>query len=419
MNNMSPPISSFRTYYQEDLSRLANTIIPKGVRVAEFEAWKKNAVGKARHNSDYILIKNLFSYIPDVQSFIHSLKTITHEKTRIVVVSFSFLWKPILDLASVLGLRVKIPFEPNWLTAEDIENLFRLEGFEPVKKTRRFLLPVNIPVVSRLANRFLAPLPLINTLCLTTVQIFRPAPVRRSWSVSILVAARNEEGNIPGILSKIPKLGTATEVIFVEGHSRDRTYAAIKKEIARYKGPIKAYVYKQSGIGKKDAMALAFKKMRNDLAIILDADLTVSPHELSKFYEAVAAGHADLAIGCRLVYPMEKQAMRTLNYFGNKVFGLAFSFLLGTPIKDTLCGTKAILKKDYDHITKVIKLWGDIDPYGDFDLIFGASKLNFKIVEIPIRYRERTYGTTNISRFEHGLLLLRMTMAAAAKLKFL
>jgi glycosyltransferase involved in cell wall biosynthesis len=280
------------------------------------------------------------------------------------------------------------------------------------------LFPLYIPGISELVNRYVSQLPLFNSLCLTTIQIFRKMPSGKNFSISILIPARNEEGNIAGLLDRIPNMGTTMEALFIEGHSRDHTYTAIQKEIARYTGTIKASLYKQRGIGKKDAIELGFRLAKNELIMILDADLTVAPEELPKFYRALAGGQGELIIGTRLVYPIEKQAMRTLNYFGNKFFSAAFTFLLGQTMKDTLCGTKVLLKSTYLDIVRVKKMWGNIDPYGDFDLIFGASKLNLKIIEIPIRYRERTYGQSNISRFSHGLLLLRMTFYAATKLKF-
>lgn len=368
---------------------------------------------------DYVTITNAFSYIPDVQRFIQqTIRRFCHSESRVIIISFNFLWKPLLDIASSLGIRKKDPYEPNWLSPSDVTNIMQLEGFELIKVASGLLIPFHIPVISSLVNTYLAPLPGFSNLGLVQTMVFRSKPQKGEYSVSLIVPARNEEGNVPNLLDRVPNMGRSTEILFIEGHSKDNTYEAIKKEIARYKGPIQARVMKQRGIGKKDAVELGFSKVKNEMIIIFDADLTVDPSELPKFYRAIADGFGEMVIGTRLVYPMEKQAMRTLNYIGNKFFSLAFSFLLGQRIKDTLCGTKAIFKNTYSRILHVKKLWGDIDPYGDFDLIFGASKLNLKIVEIPVRYKERSYGTSNISRFSHGLLLLRMTIAAARKLKF-
>jgi glycosyltransferase involved in cell wall biosynthesis len=205
--------------------------------------------------------------------------------------------------------------------------------------------------------------------------------------------------------------------VFVEGHSKDDTYAAIAR--AMQNDPKRrCQLLRQSGMGKGDAVRLGFAHASGDIVMILDADLTVPPEDLPRFYEALRSNKAELANGVRLVYPMERQAMRPLNLIGNKFFSVAFSWLLGQPIKDTLCGTKALWKADYDKIAASRSYFGDLDPFGDFDLIFGAAKLGLKMLDIPIRYRERTYGTTNIQRWSHGWLLLKMLVLAAARIKF-
>jgi len=392
----------FAAAYHQDLKDFFQQTVPAGSQ------------------SDYLLLPNSLDYQDDVQSFIQSLKAHCHNKTRIVVVSFNFLWKPIINLATGLGLRRPDPREPNWLTNQDITNLFNLEDFEEITRGKRLLLPIKLGWLSKLINSFVAKLPLINHLCLINYQIFRPLPKPKEYSVSIIIPARNEAGNIKGLLNKIPLMGTESEVIFVEGHSTDNTYQAIAKEIKGHQPQRhQAYLFKQSGEGKADAVRLGFKKAHHDILMILDADLTVDPRELPKFYQSLAGGSGEFANGSRLVYPMKKQAMRTLNYFGNKIFSLAFTYLLNQPIKDTLCGTKALFRSDYQKISQNRKDFGDFDPFGDFDLLFGAAKLNLKIIEIPIRYKDRAYGTTNISRFSHGWLLLKMTLFAAKKLKFI
>jgi glycosyltransferase involved in cell wall biosynthesis len=212
-------------------------------------------------------------------------------------------------------------------------------------------------------------------------------------------------------------MGRATELIFVEGHSRDDTYATIEQEIPLHPRTSNRLL-RQSGIGKADAVRLGFENAKGDILMILDADLTVPPEDLPRFYEALVSGKGEFINGVRLVYPMEKEAMRTLNFIGNKFFSTAFSWLLGQPVKDTLCGTKVLWREDYQQIAANRSYFGDFDPFGDFDLIFGAARLNRKILDLPIRYRERTYGTTNISRWKHGLLLMRMVAFAARRIKF-
>jgi hypothetical protein len=367
---------------------------------------------------DYIILSHTSSDIDNLQSLLRQLKKYCYIDTRIIVSFFNFLWKPALDVAEHLSLKTPSVKEPNWLTGNDVDNLFYLESYEKIKSSRRFLFPYKIPIISKIINNYISQLPVLNYICLNNFTIYKPLSVRNELSVSIIIPARNEEGNMQGILNKIPLLGKRTEVIFVEGHSKDKTYDVIKKEIRINKRALRAKLYKQIGVGKGDAVRLGFSKATNDLLMILDADLTVDPKELSKFYDAIVKGKGDLIMGSRLVYPMEKQAMRGLNYLGNKFFSLTFSFLLEQKIKDTLCGTKVILTTDYEKIKKNRRFFGNFDPFGDFDLIFGASKLNLKIVEIPIRYKERTYGTTNISRFKHGLLLFKMCYFAAKRIKF-
>jgi glycosyltransferase involved in cell wall biosynthesis len=233
----------------------------------------------------------------------------------------------------------------------------------------------------------------------------------------VIIPARNEAGNIPAIFARTPQMGEGTELVLVEGHSRDKTYAAIEATVAEH--PERScQLLRQTGIGKGDAVRLGFSRARGDVLMILDADLTVPPEDLPRFYEALVSGKGEFINGVRLVYPMEGQAMRFLNLLGNKFFSLAFSWLLGQSIKDTLCGTKVLWKKDYEAITNNRAYFGNFDPFGDFDLIFGAAKLNLKITDLPIRYRERTYGTTNIQRWKHGWLLLKMVLFAARRLKF-
>lgn len=378
----------------------------------------KNLV-PSKEIKNYIIFKNSLAYIDDIQKEIKKTYKISNSDTKVLVIYFNFLWKPILDLAQLLKLRTTTSTkEPNWLSPDDIDNLFYLENFEKVKEGKSLIFPFPGKIFEIL-NKFLSNLPITKELSLITYQIYRPIFARKKHSVSIIVPARNESGNIKGLISKLPKFNTKTEVIFVEGHSKDDTYQKIIDEIKQNKrNDILGYVFKQKGVGKNDAVKLGFEKAKNDILIILDADLTVKPNELKKFFNVVSEGKADLVIGTRLVYPMEKQAMRTLNYFGNKLFSILFSFIIDQKIKDTLCGTKAILKSNYLKIKSNQKYFGNFDPFGDFDLIFGAAKLNFKIAEVPVRYGQRKYGETNIDRFRHGLLLLKMVCIGLIKLKF-
>jgi len=364
---------------------------------------------------DIIILSDLVNDLWDVQRVLEQIKHLTTPRTRIIVNFYSRLWQLMLSTAQMFNLATPNLFQ-NWLTREDFSSLLQLAGFETIRATHEILFPLPL---GGFANRFLVRLWPFNHFALSNFVIARPIPVHAGESkVSVVIAARNESGNIKAIFERTPQMGRETEIVFAEGHSRDDTYEAIEREIAAHPST-PSLLLKQPGIGKADAIRAGFEKATGDILMILDADLTVPPEDLPRFYEALVSGTGEFINGVRLVYPMEKEAMRTLNFLGNKFFSLAFSWLLGQSIKDTLCGTKVLYKKDYELIAANRSYFGDFDPFGDFDLIFGAAKLNLKIVDLPVRYRERTYGSTNISRWKHGLLLFRMVAFAARRIKFI
>lgn len=370
---------------------------------------------------DYVMAADVIGNFKDAQKAFEEFHKISNEKTKIIITYYNFLWEPVLNFAEKIGLKMS-QSPQNWLSTKDVENLLSLANLEVIKKGSIILIPVYIPFISTFFNKYIAHLPLLNHLCLTSYFIVRKIPnvySNTEYSVSVIIPARNEQGNIEQAVIRMPKLGRSTELIFVEGGSKDNTLDEIKRVIQKYKNKKSLVLVNQGkAIGKGDAVRKGFAKASGEVLIILDADLTVPPEDLPKFYQALRSGKAEFIMGSRLVYPMEKQAMRFLNILGNKFFGLAFSFLLDTSIKDTLCGTKILFNKDYEEIARNRFYFGEFDPFGDFDLIFGAAKLNYKILEIPIRYKARTYGATNIHRFRHGLLLFRMVLFAARKLKF-
>ena len=370
---------------------------------------------------DYIIFSDLIGNLDDVQLSLNELHKVINERSRIIITYYNFLWEQILNIATFLGLKMPQPPQ-NWLSNTDINNLLNICNFEIVKQGSLLLIPFNIPFLSNFINNFIAKLPGIRRLCLVQYYIVRKNPNTYSdkeFSVSVIIPARNEAGTIEQAILRIPKLGSSTEIIFIEGGSTDNTLSQIKLMIKKYEHHKDIKLVNQyHSKGKGDAVRKGFAKAKNDILMILDADLTVDPEALSKFYNALRLNRGDLIMGSRLVYPMEKQAMRFLNILGNMFFSSAFTFLLDQKIKDTLCGTKVLFKTDYLQIIQNRKYFGDFDPFGDCDLIFGAAKLNLKILEIPIRYRSRTYGNTNISRFKHGLLLFKMMFFAAKKFKF-
>ena len=372
---------------------------------------------------DVIILSDLMNDIWDAQKIFENMQAFTHSGTRLVMNFYNNLWRLPLSLAKFLDLGADV-LEQNWFSPQDICNLLELSGFEVIHRRPLILMPASIPVLTEFANRYLASLPPFSWFTLSNIIIARSISAEstngpgKEPSVSVIVAASNEAGNIASIVNRVPSLGSGTEIVFVEGGSQDHTYETIEKMMKRFPDR-KCKLYRQSGKGKGDAVRLGFEKAGGDILMILDADLTVRPEDLPRFFNAIASGKGEFINGVRLVYPLENEAMRFFNILGNKFFSLTFSWLLGQPIKDTLCGTKVLWKKDYELIAKNRAYFGDFDPFGDFDLLFGAAKLNLKIAEIPIRYRSRTYGTTNIDRWRHGWLLLKMVVFAARRLKFI
>jgi len=368
---------------------------------------------------DVVILSDLMNDLWDVQRVLEEVAKVCHARTRVVVNNYSRLWEVPLSMAAALGIS-RPRLQQNWLTVEDVDNLFRLAGFEVVRRWPEVIWPLPTPGFALIANRYLSKIWPFRLFALTNVMVARPRRVAvptGTGLVSVIVPARNEAGNIEQIFARTPEMGAGTELVFIEGHSKDDTYEAIERAIACHPER-RAKLVRQEGIGKGDAVRLGFRIATGDVLMILDADLTVPPEDLPRFVSALSDNDAEFVNGVRLVYPMEKRAMRFFNLIGNKFFSLAFSWMLGQPIKDTLCGTKVLSKANYDQIAANRHYFGDFDPFGDFDLLFGAARLSLRIVDMPIRYRERTYGTTNIQRWRHGWLLLRMVAFAARRLKF-
>lgn len=366
---------------------------------------------------DYIIASDLVSFLYDIEQIFKAWHKVCHDHTKIIITHYNFLWEPLLVLAE--KLRLKMPQKiHNWLSPNDVKNILYLADFEVVKTGRFLIFPKYIPLISNFLNKYVARLPILNQLCLVNYIVARPISRQtKDYSVSIVVPALNEKGNIEPLLKRFPALGKQTEIIFVGGNSKDGTNEEIRRIINLY--PEKRIKFLlQKGKGKGDAVRLGFDNAKGDILMILDADLSVAPEDLTKFYEAIAYGKGEFINGSRLVYPLQKESMRFFNIIGNKFFSLQFSWLLDDYIKDTLCGTKVLFKRDYEDIKANCAYFGDFDPFGDFNLLFGAAKHNLKIIELPVRYYSRTYGSTNISRFRHGWLLLKMTFFAMRKLKF-
>jgi SAM-dependent methyltransferase len=369
---------------------------------------------------DVIILSDTIGYLEDCEAAFTALRRLATPRTRLIVAYYSRLWKPALTIAERFGFKMRQPPE-TWLSTHDTMNLLSLAGFETVWRDWRQLLPRRLLGLGPVVNRYVAPLPLVRRLCLRNYVVARPI-MRHSGgpppSVSIVIPCRNEQGNIATAIERLPRFAPEMEILFVEGHSKDGTYdECLRVRDAWPELDIK--VMRQDGKGKGDAVRKGFAAARGDILMILDADLTVPPESLGKFYEVLVDGKGEFVNGTRLVYPMERGAMRFLNRIANGLFARTFSYLLNQRFTDTLCGTKALWRIDYERLAAGRSYFGDFDPFGDFDLIFGATKLNLKVVEVPIRYADRTYGETQISRFRHGLLLARMVLFSWRKLKAL
>lgn len=368
---------------------------------------------------DTIVISDTVGMLEDCQSFFASLHRLCHRRTRVFIAYYSHLWEPFLTLAEKLGL--KMPQGPqSWMSLADIDNMLDLAGFETVRAEMKQLVPRRLLGIGALINRFVASLPGIRSLCLRQYVVARSLRLGGldRPSVSIVVPCRNEAGNIEAAITRTPHFCDDMEFIFVEGNSTDNTWAECERVQAAYPD-VDIKILRQDGRGKGDAVRKGFDAARGDILMILDADLTMPPEWLPRYYEAIASGKGEFINGSRLVYPCAEGAMQFLNSIANRVFAILFSYLLNQRFTDTLCGTKVLHRDDYRLIAANRAYFGDFDPFGDFDLIFGAVKLNLRVTEVPIRYADRTYGSTNISRFRHGWLLLRMVLFAYRKLKAL
>jgi hypothetical protein len=357
-----------------------------------------------------LVLNGDLNYSTDIQSRLQTLKPRLARTSRLVIVLYNPYLGPLFRLANFLKLRrgdVPITF----LTQVALRNIARLAGYDVVRIRPAVYFPWRLLGLGSLVNRLLPLAPLLRWSSFAAVAVLRPVipDEQRCPSLSIVIPARNEKGNIEAALQRMPTFPGPVEVIFVEGHSTDGTWQEIQRVKELYAGRARILALQQEGIGKADAVRTGFRRATGELLLILDADLTVAPELLPRFYEAYRCGLADFVNGSRLVYPISAESMRPLNRLGNIAFAKLLSWILATPLSDSLCGTKLLARHDYERMVEWRSDFGDFDPFGDFELLFPAAILGLGVVDVPIAYLPRTYGSTNISRFRHGLMLLRMT----------
>jgi SAM-dependent methyltransferase len=403
-----------------DLARTKHPHLTLFRQAAEELCLPQYAVRGEAGGFDSIVMVNVVGELADVLAALKSLRPLVHADTRLVIVYYNHLWEPLVGPAARLGLKLNNPTQ-NWLSPGDLRGLLHLGGFETVKSGLRMPCPKYVPGVAELMNRVLGRLPLLNQLGFVRFVVARPTvPLPRppaAYSATVVVPCKNEEGNVPAIPSRVPEMGAFTEIVFVDDRSGDATAARVREAIAAHPQR-RIRLVEGPGLGKGAAVRAGLAEASGDVLMILDADMTVMPEDLPAFFDAITSNKGELVMGTRLVYPLGAEAMRTANILGNKVFAWAFTFLLEQRITDTLCGTKVVMRRNYERILEARGLFGDVDRWGDYDWIFGAAKCNLRIVEIPVHYVERVTGETKMGkRLRNGLVMLRMCWLALRRVK--
>jgi SAM-dependent methyltransferase len=349
---------------------------------------------------DAALCINTLEYMWDVGAVLDAVHATLRDNGRLLVTTANPLWSPVFHVASALGLRIP-ECRRLFITQLDLVNMLELHGFDIVYQRMDLALPKRIPGLSALVNWTLSRIPGVRHLCSTQLVVARKIPrTRRDYSVSMVIPCHNERDNVQRCVREARRLGTSTEVIFVDDGSTDGTASAIDPGL---NPDLEVRVISYSpNRGKGSAVKAGFDAARGDIVVIVDADLTTHPEELQPLYEAFAMGRAEFVNGTRFVYPMEGRAMKWLNYMGNRLFTILVSLIMERRVSDTLCGTKAMFRSDYRHMVM------GRDPWGDYDVLFGAAQLRLVLRELPLHYRERTAGQSKMKSLRHTLNLLRM-----------
>lgn len=415
---MLPDLAPSSAVGIDPFADLSDATLPAHIQIHQNPAALESVTG----TFDYVIIPFSFGFMEDIHESLLNIRRFCGPNTRLIVTYYRKLWQPFVRLAEMLGIKARTS-EMNWVPPKEIENLLTLADFQVIKDFTFCILPLHLPFISNLLNKYMGNLPIFDALGVLSLVVGRPSQEATGTGakipprITVLVPARNEAGNIPVIVERIPKFPGGCEIIFVEGNSTDDTPGAIAKVI-RDNPDLEIVSLTQKRKGKKDAVLTGFAVATGDILLILDADMTVPPESLPRFVGILEQGKAEFVNGTRLVYPMRGRAMRFINLLGNHFFSSCFSYLLDQQVRDTLCGTKVMYRKDFIRMQESFRYFGDMDPFGDFDFLFAATRLNLKIVDLPVRYTERVYGDTNINRWRDGSILLKMVVYGAFKLKF-
>lgn len=404
----------FQPLDSDDGSLLRHAECASKRTAARLEEIPEAAAGAGQRTA--VLLNGNLNYDLDIEATLSRIKSRLNRLSRVIVVLYNPYFRGVFWLATRLGLR-RGPLPTTFVTRESLAALAALSGYDIVQVKPVGYLPFRWLGLGSLINRMLPTVPLVRWLGAAAVVVLRPIAASPPPSLTIVIPCRNERGNIEAALTRLPAFPAPVEVIFVEGHSSDGTWEEVQRVVIRHGDRFRLAAYQQAGTGKSDAVRLGFSKATHDLVTVLDADLTMPPEMLPRFYQAYCAGLADFINGTRLVYPMEGEAMRFLNRLGNVFFAKALSFVLDAHLTDSLCGTKLLRRDDYARMVRWRGDFGDVDPFGDFELLFPAAILGLGIIDVPVYYRARQYGRTNINRFRHGWMLLRMTLIGLCRVK--
>lgn len=402
----------------DDGALLGGIVCPQKKRVPNPSELSQATGATNKDRREVVLLNGNINYCLDVQRLLAEIHATQTRHSRVAMVVYNPFMSFMYALASKMGLR-QAPAPRVFVTEQTLGTLATLSGYAVERVRPCLFVPFYIPLLSAIINKCFPAIPFIRRFAFLWVVILRPLIAAQEHpSLTIIVPARNEAGNIPEIVKRLPSLGGAQiELIFVEGHSTDHTWECIKEVASQSHAELQIKTYQQPGKGKNDAVRLGIAMASGDLVTILDADMTMPPEQLDLFYNAYCAGHGDFINGSRLVYPMERDAMRPLNRMGNVFFAKVLARILDLRITDTLCGTKLLPLRDYRRLVAWREHFGDIDPFGDFELLFSAAELVLGTIDVPIRYGARSYGSTNIQRFRDGLRLARMAIIGVFRIK--